>query len=311
MAAPSLKPVEENGTRRPLVSVVMPTYRRPHHIAETVHSILDQTCQDFELLVRDDSPDDETERVVTAILDPRIRYHRNPERLAMPGNLNSGIADARGRYIAVCHDHDLHDRTRLEKMVRLFGEHEDLAFVHTGISTIREDGTSLGVDHVGDFRRYTPGPEWLRFLLSSFSCPVAADAMVPRSIYERHGLYDPDYGFIADVEMWMRLSLAGGVGFVAEPLSKIREREADHEYLGVNWRVIDSLARIHRRYSPKGYSGVSRWWSGLGLDLRLERYIAIHYLICVKRKDKAGRAAGRQYIRQNGRVLSRTLARLR
>jgi hypothetical protein len=147
-------------------------------------------------------------------------------------------------------------------------------------------------------------------MLSTFSCPVAADTLVPRSAYERHGLYDPDYGFISDVEMWMRLSLTGGVGYLAEPLSRIREREGHHEYHGVRWDVIDSIARIHRRYNRAAYSGLTRAWRGAVLGLRLDRYVALHYLHCVRRKDGPARAAGRRYIRGSGCVLSHALSLL-
>jgi glycosyltransferase involved in cell wall biosynthesis len=308
MVIPELKPVDACQTERPLMSIVVPTYQRPHLISATIQSLLDQTCDNFELLVRDDSRSDETENVVAAVRDKRIRYHRNQSRLGMPANVNAGIRDTRGYFVAVCHDHDLHEPTRLEKMLQLFEEYPDILFVHTALSKITEEGEDTGIQFVGDYARYTPGVEWLRFMLSSFSCPVAADIMVRRSSYECFGLYDLEYGFVSDVEMSMRLSLHGQVGYLSEPLSRNRAREAQHEHNQIRWDVIDALAQIHSNYIKLTYNGAACKWHLARLMLRLDRYVALSYLACAKRRDTAARITGREYIRRSRLVFSRVVS---
>src|SRR5947209_6295610 len=82
----------------PQVTVVMPTYRRAHQVGESIRSLLEGAWTDFELLVRDDGngSDGTAEAVAAASAgDSRVRYHRNERNLRMPGNLNSGMMEAR------------------------------------------------------------------------------------------------------------------------------------------------------------------------------------------------------------------------
>src|ERR1700686_2738386 len=117
----------------PTISVVMPTYRRPAQVGASIESLLRGSFGDFELLVRDDGPgDDGTEQAVAALAsrDSRVSYKRNPQRLGMPGNLNAGILEARGRYIAVCHDHDLYAADFLKTMLDTLERNPGAMFVH-------------------------------------------------------------------------------------------------------------------------------------------------------------------------------------
>ena len=58
----------------------------------------------------------------------------------------------------------------------------------------------------------------------SLHCPVCALTLVRREAHESYGLYDASYGFISDVEMWMRLSMRGDVAYIDKPLIDVRER---------------------------------------------------------------------------------------
>jgi glycosyltransferase involved in cell wall biosynthesis len=90
----------------PLVSVLVPTYRRPLLLRETLESALAQTWPEREILVSDDDPDGSAEEVVAAFADPRIRYSRQPERRGPVPNAVELLHRARGTYLAHLHDDD-------------------------------------------------------------------------------------------------------------------------------------------------------------------------------------------------------------
>ena len=247
-------------TAGPLVSVVMPTYRRADHVRSTLASLSAQSLDDFELLVRDDGDgSDGTEPAVRAAAagDARIAYHRNAVRLGMPENLNAGIRAARGRFIAVCHDHDLYHPEFLATMVAMLERHPSALFVHCAIDMVDGAGRRTA-SHVGDWPALTPGRQWLRFMLSRLSCPVCALTVVRRDTHDRHGLYDPQYGFIADIEMWMRLAAHGDVAYVSRPLISVREREPDAPAFADGVGLLRTLQRIHARYVPEAFRGPAR-----------------------------------------------------
>jgi hypothetical protein len=65
----------------------------------------------------------------------------------------------------------------------------------------------------------------------------------------------PAEGFIADVDMWMRLSMQRDVAYVREPHLLLRQRERDHRAGPNSIAITRTLARIHGRYIPVAYSG--------------------------------------------------------
>jgi cellulose synthase/poly-beta-1,6-N-acetylglucosamine synthase-like glycosyltransferase len=65
--------------KTPTVSVIIPTYNRAHLVGRAIRSVLNQTFQDFEIIVVDDGSTDNTEEVVKGFNDPRIRYIRHEE----------------------------------------------------------------------------------------------------------------------------------------------------------------------------------------------------------------------------------------
>jgi len=113
------------------VSVVLTTYKRAHILSQTIDFILRQTLRDFELIISDDCSPDETQAIGRRYekLDNRVRYRRNNRNLNMPGNLNAGIREARGEYIANLHDGDVYDAHLLEKWAGALDAQPSAAFV--------------------------------------------------------------------------------------------------------------------------------------------------------------------------------------
>ena len=61
----------------PKVSVIIPTYNRAHLIGRSIRSVLDQTYQDFEIIVVDDGSNDNTEEVLKSLVSDKMRYIRH------------------------------------------------------------------------------------------------------------------------------------------------------------------------------------------------------------------------------------------
>lgn len=265
----------------------MPTFKRPHQVGESIRSLLDGNFNDFELLVRDDGDGtDGTEQAVETASrgDPRVQYHRNPQNLRMPENLNSGICETSGDYIAVCHDHDLYAPDFLTEMHAALASNPSATYVHCGIQLLSQEGSPLQ-ELVGDFPPIAKGKSWLRHMLKDLSCPVCALTMVPRKVHEKHGLYDPQHGFIADVELWKRLCLHGDVAFVKKPLILVREREADHFATHMSSELLQRNVRIHRQYIPLAYSGLQAASKQLALSAKLWNRLARNWLKNLVRKN--------------------------
>ena len=101
----------------PLVSIVLPTYKRPKLLAQAVASVLAQSHENWELIVVDDHSPDDTPQVMAAFDDPRIRYVRNDPNLKLPRTLNRGFALARGELLTWTSDDNLFEPHAIERMV--------------------------------------------------------------------------------------------------------------------------------------------------------------------------------------------------
>lgn len=101
----------------PLVSVIIPSYNRPHYLREAVASALQQTYRHIEVIVTDNASPQNPKPFLDAFGDSRLRFHRNANNTGMVANLLKGVQLARGKYIAFLHDDDIWRPQFLETLV--------------------------------------------------------------------------------------------------------------------------------------------------------------------------------------------------
>ena len=99
-----------------LVSIITPTYNTAKFISETINSILDQTYQNWELLITDDCSSDETVDIIEGYTqkDKRIKLFRNTRNIGAAMTRNNSIQKAQGRYIAFLDSDDWWYPNKLE-----------------------------------------------------------------------------------------------------------------------------------------------------------------------------------------------------
>lgn len=123
----------------PKVSVVMPAYNSGKYIGEAIESILNQTFQDFELIIFSDGCTDNTVDVIRQYKDDRIILLQSEENKGIIYGLNHCIEIARGKYIAALDSDDISCPERLEKQVEYLDTHDNVALVGAHIN-IKRDG---------------------------------------------------------------------------------------------------------------------------------------------------------------------------
>ena len=120
---PKIRPVRQPPTGSPAVSILIPTYNYSSVLRWALHSVLWQTFQDFEVLIVGDGCTDDSEQVVAAFGDGRLRWHNlssNSGNQVQPKNW--GMRHARGRYIAHLQHDDVWHPAHLESLVRAIEE---------------------------------------------------------------------------------------------------------------------------------------------------------------------------------------------
>ncbi len=109
--------------KSPFISYVIPAYGRADLLKRTLNSVLSQQpaeCE-WDVVVVDNDPqrDNETERVIREIDNPKILYYKNRVNIGVDGNYNRCIETARGKWVAMLHADDLIMNDHLKEMYRL------------------------------------------------------------------------------------------------------------------------------------------------------------------------------------------------
>lgn len=128
-----------------MVSVIIPTYNRAHLIGRAIRSVLDQSYQDFEVIVVDDGSTDNTAAVVMSVGEghTRIRYIRQENRGGGAAR-NAGLRAARGKYVALLDSDDEWMPHKLETEVRVLKERAGCAICATGhVSVDQRTGRTI------------------------------------------------------------------------------------------------------------------------------------------------------------------------
>lgn len=197
-----LKASEKSG---PLVSVIMATFNEePDMIGKSISSIIDQTYENFELLIFDDSTKQETkDKIDSFTTDPRVKVFRFPSRVGFVKSLNKGLEAAKGKYIARMDGDDMSLPIRFEKEVHFLEKHKDIAVVGGQINIMDEN------NKITSSRSYPLGGMKL-YLFSCARNPLAHPTiMMHRSLVDKGFRYDETLKMSEDLDFWLRLLNAG------------------------------------------------------------------------------------------------------
>ncbi len=232
----------------PPVSICVTTYKRAPVLSQTIDSILAQSYGDFELIISDDCSLDDTAEICRDYerQDRRVKYYCNPTNLKMPGNLNAAIQRAQGDYVANLHDGDVYRPDLIAKWKAALDAVPTASFVFNAYKVINADGSESisGEPFDGKAPRYYVAQHHFR----TFTCCVWGTVMARAAAYKKAGGFDPAYGFISDVDMWLRLAHDSDVAYVAEPLITVTPREPDHPFAYHSWQHLFWQFAIYKKH---------------------------------------------------------------
>lgn len=126
-----------------LVSIIMPSYNTAKFITDTIQSVLNQTYQNWELLIVDDCSTDNSDEVIASFNDPRIKIFKNEKNSGAAISRNKAIAEAAGKWIAFLDSDDLWLPEKLEKQIN-FMRKNGYHFSYTNYVEIDEDNILNG-----------------------------------------------------------------------------------------------------------------------------------------------------------------------
>jgi glycosyltransferase involved in cell wall biosynthesis len=151
-------------------SICIPNYNYEKYLGETIQSVLDQTCPDFEIVVVDNASNDRSVEVVRSFPDPRIRLYVNPCNVGFGPNLDRAASRASNPYILVLSSDDLMRPDALREyaeVLQTLGEEAEDVLLVSAIDIVDGQGTKTGYRDRRSYYEIAPDP----VLTGRFNCP--------------------------------------------------------------------------------------------------------------------------------------------
>ena len=237
------------------VSAIIPAHNSAKYIVQALESVFQQTFVDYEVIVVDDGSTDNTREVVQPYLN-RLRYVWQPNQERSVAR-NTGIAEARGEFIALLDSDDVWLPEKLERQVAALHAHPEACMAFCPAQVVDAAGQpssfygsailnkELGEQDEVTARDYSQG---LPFNISAI---LPSTTLIRREALVKAGLFDPDAVPVEDWDMWIRLTRQGPFVFVPQPLCLYRiygwqrelKRRGTDKYVHQNTYVINKVAR--------------------------------------------------------------------
>jgi glycosyltransferase involved in cell wall biosynthesis len=221
-----------------MVTIGMPTYNgASRFIEEALQSVLDQTYQNWELIIVDDASTDNTQEVLQPWLErePRFRYIRHETNKKLPGALNTSIHNMRGDYYTWLSDDDLFRPRALEAMVEFLVAHPEFDLVFTDYAEIDTEGNFIQRITVGD-------PDDL-----GIHNPTGVCHLSTRRVLEKLGGYAEDLFLAEDLDYWIKAYIHFDMAALHEDLFLYRQHPGSltNTYHQRVYRVHETILRRH------------------------------------------------------------------
>lgn len=258
---------------QPAVSVVMAVYNAENYLEQSIESIIDQTLNDWELLIVDDGSTDNSLRIAEnySCRDNRIKIICNSKNIGLAASLNKVIEAAKGKYIARMDADDIALKNRLKYQVNFLENNPDYILVGSNAIYINDAGQLFGHTNLSLV------DEEIR-VRCLFENPFVHPTILMRSaLFHKHDLrYDSSFETTQDWAFWITCLPYGRVANLQE--STIKQRiHTDSISSKKRSRQLENSLRVQEKY-VQTLIGHENWDKSLFNELNVvflgERLIA-------------------------------------
>lgn len=227
----------------PLVTAIIPTYRRAAMVRHAVEAVLAQDYAPIEIIVVDDNTDPVEQQAVRdalADLGDAVIVMANTRTKGGCGARNTGIERASGTYIAFLDDDDLWLPGKVREQVSLL-ERTPFAAAFCGYIDI-----DMAFNHARRCRSSRPVLKREHALAGE--CPTSTSlVLIRKSVLVGAGLFDESLPSFQDFDMWLRCLSLGDFGYVDEALVTFVQHEGERTSVNLSRRLA-GLAAIEAKW---------------------------------------------------------------
>ena len=259
----------------PAVSIITAYYNRENFVEDSIRSILDQSFENWELLVFDDRSTDATYDRLKKIAaeDARIKLEQNATNLGFTKSMNLHLRRARGRYIAVHGSGDISHPDRIQKQFDFLEANRDVTVVSCKTEMIDRNGRCVSLDK-GTGRISHDN----LFVENRF---FHGEVMYRRDLFEQLGGYREIFRVAADYDLWLRMSQHGD-GYILPDYLYTLNSPSDGLKLKIKNRVDQKIVVGYSRHLVREGLGALSLEELRTLDLSADRQLRSDLLNVLK-----------------------------
>ncbi|HSK21314.1 MAG TPA: glycosyltransferase [Longimicrobiales bacterium] len=257
MTGPTISiPSVPHGERRPLWSVMIPTYNCAGYLRATLESVLSQDpgpdVMQIEV-VDDHSSRDDPRAVVEKVGGGRVSFYRQRENVGNTKNFDTCLQRARGHLVHLLHGDDCVRPGFYARLEAAFASKPDIGAAFCRYAVMDEDGNPI---RLAPLEQAVAGviPDWLARIASGQRLQTPA-MVVRRSTYEHLGGFAHAITYCEDWEMWVRIGAHYAVWYEPEPLAlyRVHKRSLSGRMLrtGENVQYLRRVIEMNRALLPR------------------------------------------------------------
>ena len=264
----------------PLISICIPAYKRTDFLKRLLDSISIQSFREFEVIITDDSPNDELASL-RATYDKKfdLKYFRNLKPLGTPENWNEAIRKASGKWIKLMHDDDwFSDAHSLQYFVDAINSQPGKTFIFSAYRKVFLDEGRMEEVSINTFR--------YRLLHKNPFTLIASNVIGPPSVVihrnDQHFFYDKNLKWLVDIDFYIS-NLQNGNGqiyYIDKILVDIgmNAEQVTKESFRVNKVEIPEHFYLLKKMGTKQLTSIyvyDAWWR-LMRNLRIRKLGDLH-----------------------------------
>jgi len=222
--------MENKKKRSPVFSIILPTLNRDQLLPRAIKSVLIQTFGNFELIIVDDASMDNTAAVVKQFSDHRILHYAHAKNCGVAAARNSGIRQAKGKYISFLDDDDEYCPEFLHKTFLYMETAPEPAGFSWAGQYLFED--TVNCETLVTKRHWQPSlkeiPDQFELFLKSMHLGTGWGLTVRKDCFDAIGLFDETFTVGEDTELLLRLSEKFNSLPIPEYLVKVHHHPGVH-----------------------------------------------------------------------------------
>ena len=228
-----------------MISVILSTYNDEKTIFECINSILNQTYQNFELIIINDCSKDSTKKIIQSFSDKRIVYLENEKNIGRSSSRNKGIEKAKGEFIAIIDGDDIATPFRLDIQLKYLNNNPKIDLVASNVIFFYENRV------VGASKLKLHKSNIFNFYLRASEMPHPT--WMARANFFKKFKYDPKMDRSEDSDLIFRARLTSSYTLLDDHLVFYRIPEKIDIRYKLNQVYLLFLSRIKKIYSQKSF----------------------------------------------------------